>query len=99
MIVRQGNKLIVSCPMTVDTVGELLAEGTEILSAGNNALELDLGRVEDADSAGISLIFEWLRQAQSQNLQLTFLDLPQSLLSLARLYGVLEMIPQASPQH
>lgn len=99
MIVRQGNVLLISCPMTVDTVGELLAEGAEILNAGNDALELDLGRVEDADSAGISLIFEWLRQAQSQSRQLTFLNLPQSLLSLARLYGVLEMIPQTAAHH
>ena len=96
MLIRKGNVLLISCPMTVDTVGELLAEGAEIIGAGNEPLALDLGQVADADSAGVSLIFEWLRQAQSQNRQLTFLNLPQSLLSLARLYCVLEMIPQAA---
>lgn len=99
MIIRKGNLLLISCPMTVDTVGELLAEGNEIFGVGGEPLELDLGQVADADSAGISLIFEWLRQAQSQSRNLAFLNLPQTLVSLARLYGVLDMIPQAPTQH
>lgn len=98
MIVRQGNRLIVSCPMTVDTVGDLLAEGANVWGAGDKRLEIDLAQVDNADSAGVSLMFEWLRQAQTGGVDVFFSNVPPALLSLAGLYGVLEIIPQ-TPHH
>jgi phospholipid transport system transporter-binding protein len=39
-------------------------------------------------------MFEWMRRAQTSHSTIFFTNLPHSLISLATLYGVLEMIPQ-----
>ena len=75
--------------MTVDTVPALLA-GVQL----SGELEIDLKQVAEVDSSAISLMFEWLRLAQSNKAVVSYSNLPASLVSLAALYGVLEMIPQ-----
>lgn len=92
MIVREGNLLRITTAMTMETVGALLDAGTKMLNSGD--AEFDLSSVPEADSAALALIFEWMRDAQQKNAQVVFSNLPQSLISLATLYGVLEMIPQ-----
>ena len=57
-------------------------------------LELDLSGVSEVDSAAVSLMFEWLRQAHKRNISLTFVNLPSNLVNIATLYGVLDLIPQ-----
>ena len=59
-------------------------------------VEIDLAAVSDVDTASISLLFEWLRQAKTRKSKATFTNLPQNLTSLATLYGVLDLIPQSS---
>lgn len=92
LISKEGSRLRIQGAMTVDTVNALLAETPQAFTADN--LEIDLAGVGEVDSASISLIFEWLRQAHSRNTSLLFVNLPASLVSLATLYGVLELIPQ-----
>lgn len=94
LIRTDGNCLRVQGPVTVDTVNALLAETPQAFAAEN--LEVDLGQVTEVDSASISLIFEWMRQAHGRNISLIFVNLPASLVSLATLYGVLDLIPQHS---
>ncbi|HWU83576.1 MAG TPA: STAS domain-containing protein [Methylophilaceae bacterium] len=57
---------------------------------------MDLAGVSDVDTASISLMFEWLREAHASKHKVTFANLPKNLLSLATLYGVLELIPQTA---
>lgn len=78
--------------MTMESVNALLAESNSIFAADN--LEMDLSAVSDVDSAAISLLFEWLRQAHSRNASLVFVNLPSNLANMATLYGVLDLIPQ-----
>ena len=59
-------------------------------------LKMDFSGVTNVDTATISLIFEWLRQAQNQGSQLTFTKLPENLHSLINLYGVVDLIPDTS---
>jgi phospholipid transport system transporter-binding protein len=59
-------------------------------------LKMDFSGVTNVDTATISLIFEWLRQAQNQGSQLTFAKLPENLHSLINLYGVVDLIPDSS---
>ena len=54
---------------------------------------VDLAAVTEVDSSALSLLFEWQRAARSaQQLQISFRNLPESLKSLAALYGVAELI-------
>ena len=89
LFTQQGNQLAIHSAMTVDTVSALLA-GVQL----SGELEIDLKQVAEVDSSAISLMFEWLRLAQSNKAVVSYSNLPASLVSLAALYGVLEMIPQ-----
>lgn len=92
MIDRDGNLLRVTTAMTMETVGSLLDAGTALFNSGE--AEIDLSAVKDVDSAALALMFEWMRLAQASATTVFFSNLPQSLISLASLYGVLDMIPQ-----
>ena len=96
LIEQQGSKLIIHSAMTVDTANALLEQSLPLLAASVGPLELDMGEVSEADSSAISLMLEWLRVAKNRKLTLQYSNLPKSLLSLAGLYGVLEMIPQVA---
>lgn len=92
MISRNGNLLRITSAMTMETVGALLDAGLEVIEKSD--AEFDLSAVPEVDSAALSLMFEWMRRAAAGNQQIFFANLPHSLVSLATLYGVLEMIPQ-----
>ena len=77
--------------MTVETVGALLTESLPLFTGD---VEIDLGEVTDVDSSAISLMFEWLRLAQGRKSSVTYANLPPTMISLAKLYEVLDMIPQ-----
>lgn len=94
LVEKQGARIVVKTPMTVDTVGDLLTETLPMLE-GN--VEIDFAEVSEVDSSSISLMFEWLRQAQIKSASIMFSNLPQTAVSLSTLYGVLEMLPQRAP--
>lgn len=93
-ITLQENRWLVSGDITADHVCALLAESKALGS--NRDVEIDLAGVSDVDTASISLMFEWLREAHATKHKVTFANLPKNLLSLATLYGVLELIPQTA---
>lgn len=92
-IEKTNGGLRVSGPMTMDNIHDLIAASVGLLDDVD--LVVDLAEVSDVDSSAISLVFEWLRQAQDRNIRLTFSNLPQTFISLATLYGVSELIPAA----
>lgn len=53
---------------------------------------LDLSGVTEVDSAAISLLFEWRRAALAANRSIRYVNLPDNLTSLAKLYGVTEIV-------
>lgn len=57
-------------------------------TAKASAVEFDLGQVADCNSAALALMFEIARDASSKNLELHFDNLPASLLTIAKAYGV-----------
>lgn len=91
-IEKNGTRLIVHGAMTMGNVNALLIESRTFFSS--KQLEMDLSAVDEVDSAAISLLFEWLRQARVSNVNLVFVSLPANLATLATLYGVLDLIPQ-----
>lgn len=94
MISRAGDCLQVSGRLTMETVNALF--GTALEPGAKGELRIDLSQVEAVDSAAVSLLLSWLRRSQRGNVALHFLNPPENLLSLARLYGVAEMLPVRS---
>src|ERR1700681_1580102 len=90
MIERDGGRLRVSGALTFDSIAAMADTGAQQFENGDI---VDLSAVTEVDSAALSLIFEWQREAKRQNSRISFSHLPASLQSLAALYGVTDLIP------
>lgn len=58
---------------------------------------LDLAGVTEVDSTALSLLFEWRRAALAANRRIRYINLPDNLSSLAKLYGVTELVDAQNP--
>ena len=83
--------MVVSGPVTLANVADLLAEGRRHLAEG--VATVDLGEVTEMDSAALALCLAWLRDARAAGGSLVFANLPESLQTIARLYGVHSLLP------
>lgn len=92
MIVREGERLVVSGQLTMSTVPVLFEAGLQYLRSED--LLVDFSQVEIVDSAAVSMLLGWSRAVQRGQRNLRVTGLPDDLLSLARLYGVAELLPQ-----
>ena len=91
MIRREGPRMIVSGPVTLANAASLLEEGRRHLADGVQSV--DLGEVSEMDSALLALLLAWLREARQRAQPLGFTHLPESLRTIARLYGVDRLLP------
>ena len=94
MIACDGGRCTVQGPINLENAVELLARGNEVLTAPQ--LTLDLAGVTEVDSAALSLLLEWRREAARNGRTISYLNLPANLKSLAELYGVAELIANPS---
>ncbi|WP_432722461.1 STAS domain-containing protein [Jeongeupia wiesaeckerbachi] len=60
--------------------------------AASGTLTVDLAGIDAADSAGVSVLLHWLREAQQRQVKLHFVHLPPALQQLAKLYGVADWL-------
>jgi len=90
-ITLQGNQWHVSGEILVDNANAVLIESKALEMANN--LQVDFSAVTDIDTAALSLLMEWQRRAIASNKKIVFTHLPESLHSLATLYGVADFIP------
>lgn len=97
MIAREDDTLRVGGAMLIGNAPKLLAAGRDSLSSGRPAdlLLIDLGDVREVDSSALSVVFAWLRTAAKQGAGVRIINPPASMLSLAALYGVSELLPLA----
>jgi phospholipid transport system transporter-binding protein len=94
VITREGERLIVRGRLTIATVPALFETGLQHLASED--LLVDFSQVEAVDSSAISMLLGWERAAQRAQHGLRVAGLPDDLLSLARLYGVAELLPGQS---
>ena len=85
----------VSGPVTLANVAGLLEEGRRNLGEGVSIV--DLAEVGEIDSSLLALMLAWMRDAKARGGGLSFANLPGSLQTIARLYGVEALIPVAAP--
>jgi phospholipid transport system transporter-binding protein len=90
MIVREADCVRVSGPITMGGARKILEEGRGFVGSGS--IRFDLGGVTEADSAALAVLFGWIREAHHRQLKLSFSNTPASLLSLAEVYGVSELL-------
>ena len=91
MIRREGARMVVSGALTLANVAALLEDGRRHLAEGVQTV--DLGEVREMDSALLALLLAWLRDAQARTQPIAFANMPESLRTIARLYGVDRLLP------
>ena len=91
MIRRQDGRMMISGPVTLANVAGLLEEGRRHLAEGVSSV--DFGEVTEMDSAALALCLAWLRDAKARGGTFTCTNLPESLQTIARLYGVHSLLP------
>jgi phospholipid transport system transporter-binding protein len=87
----ENNRLALSGPVVMQTLKSLHAAGLAQLAAGD--LLVDMAGVTEADSSAVSLLMELRRAAQKHTRKLTVINMPDSVSSLAKLYGVTDLLP------
>jgi phospholipid transport system transporter-binding protein len=80
--------------LTIANAPEIYAQGLQLVTQANYCV--NFSQVEGVDSSAVSIVLAWQRAAQNANKILTLSHLPNSLSSLAELYGVLEFLPAVS---
>ena len=75
MIRREAGRIVVSGPVTLANVAELLEEGRQHLAEGVRSV--DLGEVTELDSALLAALLAWLRDARAAKRELAFANLPE----------------------
>ncbi|MEW8535205.1 MAG: STAS domain-containing protein [Candidatus Thiodiazotropha endolucinida] len=81
--------------MTFSSVKELLLHSKQLFSAVEE-LEVDLSQVDNADSAGLALVLEWMAQAAERNARIVFTGVPESMVSIARLCQVESLLEECT---
>ena len=66
------------------------AQGRRAIDQGDSVF--DFSAVKKADSAVLALLLQWLRRANQKGLQPEVINLPEGMWSLAKLYGVREIV-------
>ncbi len=92
--IKQQNQqqYIISGTVDFSTVPDLLRQ-SQVLFATLNAPEnrqvsIDLSQVADCNSAALALMLEIVKNAGQKNIETVFENLPTTLLTIAKAYGV-----------
>jgi phospholipid transport system transporter-binding protein len=90
MIEREANLCRLSGDATLETVPDLLEKLRPLVQEGVDTL--DCAAIKNVDSSALGLILACKREAASRQKNLKVTGLPQSLLSLASLYGIADQL-------
>ena len=90
MISCAGTRCKLEGPVTIQNAATILEAGNRLFVQPRTTL--DLSGVTEVDSAAVSLLLEWRRVARRDNRHIEYVNLPDNLLSLAKLYGVTELL-------
>ena len=76
--------------LTVDSAAAVLAASEEAALPETGVVSLSA--VQTVDSAGVAVMLSWRRRAAAEGKKLAFVDVPPSLVALAQLYGVEDLL-------
>jgi phospholipid transport system transporter-binding protein len=92
---KQDNTLEITGVVDFYSSPELLRRGRGYMK-GRTAMAISFAGVERVDSSAAALMLEWWREAQKRNIELSFSDLPDMLVSLLSVCGLEGRLPVQS---
>lgn len=90
MIQVSGDVLRVEQSMTLDNARAMLESGNAAIAKGVRTL--DLSAVATLDSSALAVVFGWQRSAAAAGVSLSVGAVTDDFVSLARLYGVADLL-------
>ncbi|CAA9891883.1 Anti-sigma-factor antagonist [Candidatus Methylobacter favarea] len=98
-IIEQGSgHFIVEGDLTFSTLGKDTLKSFDFLKAAKEII-IDLGRVTSTDSAGLALMMEWIKYSRRKRIRLSFKNIPEQLLNLAKLSGLDKALELTTPSN
>lgn len=86
-IIKQGSRhFVIDGDLTFATIDKQTLKSFSFLKAASE-VTVDLSRVTNTDSAGLALMIEWIKYSRHNRTQLSFKNIPEQLLNLAKLSG------------
>ena len=86
-IIDQGaGQFIIDGDLTFSTIDKQTVKSVAFLNASKH-ITIDLCRVACTDSAGLALMIEWIKYTRHHRAHITFKNIPEQLLNLAKLSG------------
>ena len=86
-IIDQGaGHFVIDGDLTFSTIDKQTVKSFTFLSVAK-PITIDLCRVACTDSAGLALMIEWIKYTRHHRIQITFKNIPEQLLNLAKLSG------------
>ncbi len=79
--------------MSLTTANRLLAVSSALSFNYQPVLEIDLGGVVRADSAGLALLIEWMARARRSDADIRFLNMPAQMREIARVTEIDAFLP------
>lgn len=93
MLERSGGRLEVAGALTFATARKARQQGLHLLSVSPvRELEVDCSGITASDSAGLTVLLDWLAYARRENRSLQLRNLPAPILAVARISDVGEML-------
>ena len=89
----EGDTLTLEGLLSVETVSQYQSIGNDALAKAAKGLVVDLGVAEIIGSAPIALLIAWQRRAISLDKSYELVNAPPHFLEIARVSGVLEILP------
>lgn len=83
----------VSGELTFATVTQVLAQSHTLFTQAGDSIEIELGAVERADSAGLALLIEWMRNAHARDKDIRFFELPEQMRAIAAASDLEAILP------
>ena len=77
--------------MSFDTA-EQIRRASQNQFDGQASIEVNLSRVEMTDTAGLTLLLEWISGASHSDVEIRFLDIPEKILAIAQTAEVDELL-------
>jgi len=89
---RDDGSFALTGSLSFKTVTALRNQGIDLFNA-SDALVIDLSEVQRSDSAGVALLIEWMRYAQSQDKPISYLNTPSQMLAIVRASSLDSILP------
>ncbi len=86
-----GGRFAVRSELTFTSATDIL-EQSKRLFADCERISVDMSDVQDADSAGLALLIEWVSWARRFNREIVYENIPQQILAIAQISEVTDLL-------